>query len=148
MSPPAVTPTPTPTPNTNTNIIANAWEGIKGAPKWVYVVIIGGAILMYYGFTKVKPSGKSIEGKEGKEGFPATDGSYSPISNREGEQTQDIAYWYVDVAPAGWASTLNGIATQFYGNTNRVGEIQEANPTITQKPYEKLPTGKKVKVPR
>lgn len=143
MTPPAVSP-PNPNPP-DTNAVSAAWDGIKGAPRWVYAVIIVGGIAIYYGFTKVKPAGKTIEGKEG---LPAIDGSYSPISNREGEQTQDIAYWYVEAAPAGWASTLNGIATQFYGNTNRVGDIQKHNPNIQQKPYDKLPTGLKVKVPR
>lgn len=129
--------------------IANAWEGIKGAPKWVYVVIVIGAVALWYGYTKIKPAGGSAEGKEGKEGELATgDTLYSPISNREGEADPQIAYWHVEAAPAGWASTLNGIATQFYGNTNRVGDIQKANPTIKQQPYQRLPTGLKVRVPR
>jgi hypothetical protein len=144
MSPEAVTPNPNPN---NTNMLSGAWEGIKGAPRWVYVAIIIGGIALYYSFSRFKPTGTS---KEGKEGIEATDSNdvFSPISNREGEAIEELAYWYVEVAPAGWASTLNGIATQFYGNTNRVGEIQEANPNITQRPYDKLPTGLKVKVPR
>lgn len=145
MTSPVVTPTPNPNPDTN--IVSGAWEGIKGAPRWVYVAIIGGGIAIWYGFHKVKPAGTSVakEGQAALDGTVTTDGSTTPVSDQSGDQT---AYWYVDVAPAGWASTLNGIALQFHGNTNRINEIQQANPAITQKPYEKLPTGLKVKVPR
>lgn len=155
MSPTVVTPTPTPAPaptpnpNANPSFIGGAWEGIKGAPKWVYVAIVGGGIAIWYGFTKIKPSKSS----NAKEGIPAVD-STTPIGSIAGDNittplSDDAqAYWFVQVAPAGWASTLNGIALQFYGTTGRVNEIQKANPDITQKPYEKLATGLKVKVPR
>lgn len=142
-------PDPTPNPNANPSFIGGAWEGIKGAPKWVYAAIVIGGIVIWYGFTKIKATTTSA----GKEGIPAVD-STTPIGSIAGDTittplSDDAqAYWFVQVAPAGWASTLNGISQQFYGTTGRVNEIQKANPDIIQKPYEKLATGLKVKVPR
>jgi hypothetical protein len=70
---------------------------------------------------------------------PVTD---LPTGNLPGE------YWYVPVAPAGWASTFNGISLQFYGNTSRAELLKQQNPNLQSTTYGKLPVGATVKVPR
>lgn len=59
-----------------------------------------------------------------------------------------VSYWYVQAAPAGWSSTFNGIALQFYGNTSRATLLQEINPNLSTTTYGKIPAGSRVKVPR
>ncbi|MGE3429259.1 MAG: hypothetical protein AB7I44_21130 [Hyphomicrobiaceae bacterium] len=58
------------------------------------------------------------------------------------------SYWYVQAAPAGWSSTFNGIAQQFYGDTSRAVMLQEINPGLSTTTYGKIPMGSRVKVPR
>jgi hypothetical protein len=57
-------------------------------------------------------------------------------------------YWYIPVAPAGWASTFNGISLQFYGTTSRAEFLRQDNPGLQTTTYGKLPVGKTVKVSR
>lgn len=79
----------------------------------------------------------------------AGDTTLPDISSYPIDTGGDIAsYWYVQAGPAGWSSTFNGIALQFYGNTSRATMLQEINPNLSTTTYGKLPVGSRVKVPR
>lgn len=58
------------------------------------------------------------------------------------------SFWYVPVAPAGWSSSFNGIAQQFYGSTAKADVLMQTNPNLSTTAYGKLPVGAMVKVPR